>query len=194
VIAFFLVLATAALPLAQTSATVNSDRTDTTFIPSVKPTLHIKPLAGAIEIDGNLDDSGWTCAARAANFTETFPGDQIKPPVDTQALVTYDQTHLYIAFIAQAEPSLIRSSLRARDEIFSDDYVGVILDTYDNDPRGLAMDVQRGGHRLRRSFRIERQDHRTRLPGRDGGAVQKLAFPQPGRTTLARHFPAHPPA
>lgn len=131
-IAFLLVLTTAVFPLSKTAASVNADNAAPTFIPSVKPTLYVKPLAGGIEIDGDLDDAGWKGAARAANFTETFPGDQVKPPVDTQVLITYDHSHLYIAFIAQDDPALVRSSLRARDEIFSDDYVGVILDTYDN--------------------------------------------------------------
>ncbi|MCB9086721.1 MAG: hypothetical protein H6628_00065 [Calditrichae bacterium] len=32
-----------------------------------------------IVIDGELDDAGWRHATRAANFVETFPGDQVKP-------------------------------------------------------------------------------------------------------------------
>jgi len=120
------------LALVAPVSAVASGAADTPFIPNVKPTLQVSRAAGAITIDGDLDDAGWKGAARATNFTETSPGDQVRPPVDTEVLVTYDDTRLYIAFICHDDPALIRASLRARDEIFQDDYIGLILDTYDN--------------------------------------------------------------
>jgi hypothetical protein len=102
------------------------------FIPNLKPGLMVTRLDGVIEIDGDIGDAGWATAARATNFTETFPGDQVRPPVDTEVLITYDDEHLYVAFIVHDDPGAIRASMRARDEIFNDDFVGIILDTYDN--------------------------------------------------------------
>lgn len=102
------------------------------FVPNHRPTLTVTPRDGDITIDGNLDDAGWRRAAHADNFSETEPGDQVRPPVSTEVLVTYDRDRLYIAFIAEDSPSRIRSSLRDRDEIFDEDYVGVVIDTYDN--------------------------------------------------------------
>jgi len=110
-----------------TSVSANS-----VFVPNVKPVLWISPLEGKIQVDGLLDDPGWQRAVRADNFTETNPGDQVQPPVDTEVFITYDETRLYIAFIAHDSPDFIRSSLRDRDEIFDDDHVGVLIDTYDN--------------------------------------------------------------
>jgi hypothetical protein len=100
------------------------------FKPNVLPVLIVHRIQSSIEIDGDLDDSGWVGAAKASNFTETWPGDQIKPPVETEALMTYDDNYLYIAFKCYDNPETIRSSLRDRDECFSDDYIGIILDTY----------------------------------------------------------------
>jgi hypothetical protein len=103
---------------------------DSTFVPNSKPLLALRPTPDRIVIDGVFDDAGWRSAARATNFCETWPGDLIRPAVDTEVLVTYDEEHLYLAFIAHDDPAQIRASYRARDEIFQDDYVGIILDTY----------------------------------------------------------------
>lgn len=94
------------------------------------PSLRVERAAGPIAIDGDLTDAGWVNAARATGFSEARPGDQTEPSVDTEALVTYDDANLYLAFIAEDDPSAIRSSLRARDEIFREDFIGIILDTF----------------------------------------------------------------
>lgn len=100
------------------------------FRPQFQPTLEIRPAAGPIRIDGALDDAGWQGAARATGFAEVSPGDQIAPPVETETWVTYDAKNLYLAFVAQDDPAAVRVSLRERDQIWHDDYVGLMLDTY----------------------------------------------------------------
>jgi len=100
------------------------------FTPQFRPTLAISPARGAIRIDGSLDDPGWEGAARASGFSEVSPGDQVRPPVESEVWVTYDTRNLYVALIAYDDPGTVRYALRNRDEIFSDDYFGVMLDTY----------------------------------------------------------------
>jgi len=100
------------------------------FEPNVRPTLDVRRAPGPIDIDGDLSDPGWRGAARAINFSETDPGDNAEPPVSTEVLVTYDDEHFYMAFLAGDDPDEVRASLRDRDEIWQDDYVGIILDTY----------------------------------------------------------------
>jgi hypothetical protein len=96
----------------------------------MRPTLAVSPAAGDIEIDGVLSDPGWQGAARASNFAEHHPGDQTKPAVDTEVWVTYDDTHLYVAWICQDDPKSVRASFCERDNIFDDDYVILCLDPY----------------------------------------------------------------
>ena len=108
------------------------DAASAQFEPNIKPSLNVRPAAGEIRIDGLLDDRGWRGAARATNFAEVNPGDQTKPPVDTDAWVTFDETHFYVAFKAHDDPGSIRASLRDRDRIFQDDFVGIMIDTYGN--------------------------------------------------------------
>jgi hypothetical protein len=85
-------------------------------------------------IDGKLDDSGWQTAAVLRNFYQIQPGDNIAPSRPTEVLLGYDSRFLYIAFKATDEPDKIRSTVAKRDNIFNDDYVGFMLDTF-NDQR-----------------------------------------------------------
>lgn len=105
-------------------------RTATAHTPNIKPTLAATRATGPITIDGDLTDAGWVGAARASNFSEFNPRDLGAPSVETEAWITYDQSHLYVALIARDDPATIRSSLTDRDKIWQDDYVGVLLDTY----------------------------------------------------------------
>ena len=102
------------------------------FTPNVKPSLELRPRSGEIAIDGRLGDPGWQDAAMASNFAEVNPGDQTEPPVATRAWITYDETHLYLGFDAEDDPRRIRASLRDRDQIWQEDFIGLILDTYGN--------------------------------------------------------------
>lgn len=100
------------------------------FQPNRKPSLTITRAPGKITIDGDLSDSGWVGAARARNFAEANPRENARPSVESEVLVTYDQQHFYLAFIARDDPASIRASLTDRDRMWNDDYFGILLDTY----------------------------------------------------------------
>jgi hypothetical protein len=100
------------------------------FVPVYHPEMTVTRAAGAIAVDGRLGDAGWQGAARADNFAEHSPGDQIEPPVDTEAFITYDDDNVYVAFVCYDEPSTIRASLCPRDKIFQDDNIIFCVDTF----------------------------------------------------------------
>lgn len=109
----------------------NPERNESSFVPKVKPEVQVQRRERTIVIDGTLDDEGWCEATRVTGFTEVQPRDQKRPPVRTEVLVAYDDSHFYLAFLAHDDrPSAIRASLRNRDDIWSDDFVGIILDPY----------------------------------------------------------------
>jgi hypothetical protein len=114
---------------------------ETPFAPQFLPTLHTSPAGGPIRIDGELDDAGWQGAAKATGFAEVSPGDQVEPPVRSEAWVTYDDVNLYVALIAFDDPEEVRVSVCDRDNIFSDDYFGVMLDTHGNQSWGYELFV-----------------------------------------------------
>jgi hypothetical protein len=100
------------------------------FTPIYFPRMEVARAAGTITIDGELHDAGWEGAARAANFAEHQPGDQVKPPVDTEAFITYDDKQLYVAFACYDDPQQVRASFTQRDRIWNDDYIILLLDTF----------------------------------------------------------------
>ena len=116
-------------------------RADDGFQPDFHPVLNVSKVQGSIEIDGDLTDDGWKSAARATGFVEVNPGDNARPEVEAAALVTYDESNLFVALIAWDNPQDIRVSMSDRDAIFRDDYFGVMLDTYGDYAWGYEMFV-----------------------------------------------------
>ena len=158
---------------------------DESFTPNVRPTYNVSRLAGEIEIDGKLDDSGWRDLPRAANFAEQFPNNGDKAPVETEVMLTYDDDNLYIAFICDdPDASSIRSSWSDRDRIWSDDYMGIIFDTYGDgiwayeiftNPLGLqgdGMQVTSGGEDMGFDIIFESRGMIT-----DSGSQIEIALP-----------------
>jgi len=85
-------------------------------------------------IDGVLNDPVWRTAAVFGDFVQTQPGDNVPPKHPTEFMMAYDAKKLYLAFNVKQDRSTVRASVSRRDNIFNDDYIGVFLDTF-NDQR-----------------------------------------------------------
>lgn len=96
------------------------------FLPTLEPGRTDRP----VRIDGELDDPAWATAVKATGWSETNPGNQTQPAVDTEAWITHDDEHLYVAFVAKDAPGDVRVSVCDRDRIFQDDYIGLMFDPY----------------------------------------------------------------
>ncbi len=94
----------------------------------------IPRFTSAPVIDGKLDDAIWQGAAVFKDFYQIQPGDNIAPSRQTEMMMGYDARTLYIAFRCHDEPDKVRATVPKRDNIFDDDYVGMFLDTF-NDQR-----------------------------------------------------------
>lgn len=111
------------------TATVLADVSTT---PVFKPELTISKAKGSIDIDGNINESAWSSATMIDDFIERDPGENIKPNVKTEVLVTYDESFLYVAFKCYDNPALIRATMSQRDQYSGDDEVAVFIDPYAN--------------------------------------------------------------
>jgi len=95
----------------------------------------IPEVTSKVKVDGILDDKIWEKATVISLNYEVDPGENISPPVKTEVYLAYDPDHLYVAFRAyDPNPSAIRARFTDRDQIWDDDYVGIVLDTF-NDSR-----------------------------------------------------------
>lgn len=121
--------------------TAPAQGTDTTLAQRKAP-LDVPRASSPITIDGVLDEPAWQDARRTLLDYETSPAENIPARAQTEAFITYDDEQLYIAFIAHdPDPSKIRAHLSDRDGMFQDDFVGVILDTFNDERRGFEFFV-----------------------------------------------------
>jgi len=102
----------------------------------------VKPATSPIRVDGILDEPAWKDATQIPLPYELDPGDNTPAPVRTTCLITYDQHHLYVAFVAyDPDVQKIRAHLTDRDTAFDDDFVGIVLDTFHDGRRGFEFFV-----------------------------------------------------
>lgn len=95
-----------------------------------------KPVA----IDGSLEDDAWRHALQIELDMETNPGENVPAKVKTVAYLMEDGLNLYIAFDARdPDPSQIRAYLRDRDSAYNDDFVGVVIDSYNDERRAFEF-------------------------------------------------------
>jgi hypothetical protein len=102
----------------------------------VKATLFAKPPV----IDGKLDDDVWKTAVILKDFYQIQPGDNLIPENRTEVRLGYDAHSLYIAFHCFDDPSKVRANIAKRDNIWDDDYVGILFDTFNDQRRAYEFD------------------------------------------------------
>ena len=106
------------------------------------PGGRIPQLQDGIVIDGVLDDAAWQGALVQEIAYDIQPGDNTPAPVKTLVRIGYTTDALYLSYHAMdPDPASIRAHLRDRDTAFSDDWVGVFLDTFDDQRRGYELIV-----------------------------------------------------
>jgi hypothetical protein len=145
--------AAAALAEAEDQATGLNQIAGAAFTPNVNLSVIVPRTPERPRIDGHLDEAMWANALRLGNFCEISPGDNTKPSCKTEALFAYDDQNFYMGFICcDDSPEQIRASMSDRDDIFGDDFVGVILDTFGDkqnsyelfiNPYGIQGDLRR---------------------------------------------------
>jgi hypothetical protein len=96
--------------------------------------VNIPRFETAPVIDGQLNEEIWRNGALFGDFYQTQPGDNVKPSHPTEVMMGYDAKHLYIAFKVIQDRNTVRATMARRDDIFNDDYIGIYLDTF-NDQR-----------------------------------------------------------
>lgn len=117
-----------------------------------EPAVHsARPVDAKIEIDARLDETPWQLPPTFELDVETRPAENGPAPVRTEVWIGYDLNNLYIAFRAHdPDPSQIRARLSDRDNAYQDDFVGVVLDTFNDrrrafeffvNPMGVQMDM-----------------------------------------------------
>jgi hypothetical protein len=117
--------------------------------PALEPLAPLRAAAAPV-IDGTLDDAVWQSPELSTGTWGSYNplhGETI--PQQTHVWIAYDDRYLYVAFKCDdPEPSRIKTSITRRDNIFSDDWVGLSLDALGTGQVAYHMMVNPSGVQL----------------------------------------------
>ena len=103
--------------------------------------------AGAIEVDGILDEDEWQGAPVASGFTQGNPNEGMPATFETEVRVLHDDEFLYVgAFAHDDEPERIIVNDLSRDfSTRAGDVFGVVLDTFHDRRNGYMFETNPAG-------------------------------------------------
>jgi Domain of unknown function (DUF5916)/Carbohydrate family 9 binding domain-like len=105
-------------------------------------TIEVPTLKGEIVLDGVPDEAFWSQARSVEMDVETRPADNIPASVKTTALIADNGREIFVAFRAQdPNPEKIRAFLRDRDSLWDDDFIGITIDTFNDQRRAYEFYV-----------------------------------------------------
>ena len=86
-----------------------------------------------------LDGKGRADMKQVDDFRQRNPGDGIPASRKTSAWIGYDDKNIYAVFLCESPPGQTRARFAKREDIFSDDLVGIMLDTYHDHRRAYEF-------------------------------------------------------
>jgi hypothetical protein len=107
------------------------------------PALTIPRLTHAPALEDFLDMKPQGEAAlqmaTVTGFVQRNPHDGEKVSEETAAYLGYDQKNLYVVFVCFDDPKKVRARMSRREDIYDDDQVEVMLDTFHDRRRAYAF-------------------------------------------------------
>ena len=111
---------------------------------SLPRSLPAKRTASPIKIDGVLDDAAWKDAPAALGYTEFRPTPFKKEDssIRTEVYMLYNDEGIYVSgYCHETTRDSIAAELTGRDGFGTNDYIGVIFDTYNDKINGFEYFV-----------------------------------------------------
>jgi hypothetical protein len=130
----FVVLTLVALQTLATSLVAQSE-------PLVSHAVSIPRVDAQVEIDGLLDEPVWQSAAVLRGFTQYLPVDGRPAHDSTEVLAWYAPTALHFGVRCYDSNASVRATLAERDKIEGDDYVQILLDTFNDRRQAFVIGV-----------------------------------------------------
>lgn len=95
-----------------------------------------------ITVDGVIDPAEWSAVKPIELRFETNPSDNTDARAKTEAFLGYDDKNLYVALRAfDPKPGQIRANLTDRDNAYQDDFLGISIDTFNDERRAFEFFV-----------------------------------------------------
>lgn len=95
-------------------------------------------IEAQVVVDGRLDEAAWRDAAVLTGFSQYMPADGRAAADSTEVRVFYSPTAIHFGIRAFEAHGAVRATLADRDRIGADDYVEIVLGTF-NDRRQVNV-------------------------------------------------------
>jgi Domain of unknown function (DUF5916)/Carbohydrate family 9 binding domain-like len=111
----------------------------------------VRVAAGAVSVDGRLDEEVWRTAPAITGFVQRDPAEGAPATRATEVRIAYDDQALYVgARMHAAGPRDIQAPVSRRDNASQSEYVLVSLDTYHDRRTAYSFGVTAAGTRIDR--------------------------------------------
>ncbi len=104
-------------------------------------TAALPRIEADVRVDGILDEPVWAEAYVLGGFAQYLPVDGRPAAEATEVRVWYSPTAIYFGIRAHAAPGTVRATLADRDKIEGDDFVLLLLDTFDDQRQAFVIGV-----------------------------------------------------
>src|SRR5438477_3666954 len=94
-----------------------------------------------VKVDGVLDEAVWGEAALLTGFSQFSPSDGIPAADSTEVLIWYSPTAMHCGIRAYEAHGAVHATLADRDKIAADDYVQILLSTFDDARQATVLAV-----------------------------------------------------
>ncbi|HPG38680.1 MAG TPA: DUF5916 domain-containing protein [bacterium] len=96
----------------------------------------VPKINATAKIDAIFDEPFWQDAVVVDANIEVRPGENIPAPVRAEALLVYNDNYIYVGFRCfDPEPDKIRAHFTDRDDLWSDDWILILFDTFNDNRR-----------------------------------------------------------
>src|SRR5205807_10064876 len=99
------------------------------------PVLRIPRVKRPPRLEDFLNGTAREDEPIVTSFTQRDPGDGVPVTEPPTAYLYYDDKNLYVIFVCKDDPRQVRARMAKREDAFSDDMVGILLDTFHDQRR-----------------------------------------------------------
>ncbi|HEU4391156.1 MAG TPA: carbohydrate binding family 9 domain-containing protein, partial [Blastocatellia bacterium] len=112
------------------------------------PTIGIPRVSRPPKLEDFLNNTSREAETKVNDFRQREPHDGDPVSQATTGYLSYDDKNLYVAIECKDQPNLVRAHMSRREDIFNDDVVGVMLDTFHDRRRAYEFFVNPLGVQL----------------------------------------------
>ena len=98
-------------------------------------------LTADVRIDGRLDEPAWREAVVLTGFSQYNPVDGAAAQDSTEVLLWYSDHEIFFGIRAYEPHGAVNATLADRDRYFSNDFVAIFLDTFNDRRRAFIFGV-----------------------------------------------------